>query len=51
MSKITRRMFTALASASVLVGWTHGNGQSGQNVIDDNAVLVIDDNSVQVVAS
>jgi len=35
-----------------LSAWTHGRaGQTGQNVVDDNAVLVVDDNTVQVVAS
>lgn len=28
----------------------HGFGQSGQNVVDDSAVLVVDGNNVQVVA-
>lgn len=30
--------------------WIHGGGQSGQNVVDDLGVLVVDDNAVQVVA-
>jgi hypothetical protein len=52
MSKITRRMFTALFSASVLVGWTHGGGQiPGSNVVDDFGVLVVDDSAIQVVTS
>lgn len=52
MSDLTRRMFTTLLSASVLVGWTHGGGQvPGMNVVDDNGTLVVDDNGVQVVTS
>lgn len=48
---MNRRMFLALFSAVTLAGWTHGNGQAGQNVVDDNLTLVVDDSSVQVVAS
>lgn len=48
---MNRRVFLALLSSVALTAWTHGNGQPGQNVVDDSSVLVVDDSAVQVVAS
>lgn len=49
---LTRRIFTAMLSASVLIGWTHGGGQvAGSIVIDDLSNLVVDDLGNQVVTS
>lgn len=51
MTNISRRLFTTLVSVVLLTGWTHGNGQAGQSVVDDLGNLVDDDIGNQVVAS
>ena len=55
---ITRRIFNLFSAfaAAPLVEWTHGSTHQapppgGQNVVDDFAVLVVDDLTNQVVNS